>query len=51
MQPVAKPFKINDNYEHSNHPVSGVSSYIADYPPKENVQYPQRVRKNPNDLT
>lgn len=45
----AKPFKNVDNYQVSTEPISGISSYKADFPINENPIFATKVRRNPNE--
>ncbi len=46
-----QPFKFPDNHEFSSEAVSGLSSYIADFKPTGNLHFPERIKKNPNQIT
>lgn len=47
----AAPYKSYDHHEPSTEPISGVSSYKAEYFSKENHGFANRVKKNPNEPT
>ena len=44
-----KPIKNIENHQLSNEPVSGISSYKADFPFNENNSFAIKVKRNPNE--
>lgn len=51
IQPRLQPFEFKDNHEFSKEAVSGISSYIADFKVSGNPNFPNRIKKDPNQVT
>lgn len=51
FKPRAQPFSFPDNHEFSKAPVSGITSYIADFKNKGVGNFPERIKKDPNQVT
>lgn len=51
FKPRLHPFKFKDNTELSKEAVSGVSSYLNDFKPTGSLNFPSRIKKDPNQVT